>query len=360
MGGLFGNFKGFLFKRVDESEESDTLALLLRGSSLLMMVYTAIMFIWCRVTDHDNITTAISVAAFLVFGFIFYQTYSGGVHRALFIYHYSLLFLAIAGTASFTWRSCYFFLAFIGMLSMYFDLRNAGFRKRMITITDLIVMLLVIQFTYQNDDPAHLKGFMITMNTLAEIGLMIILGHSFSYKFAKAESQLFALNRELKKMANSDPLTGLMNRRCMLDILEEIVAEYKTKGNLVSVAIGDIDFFKKVNDTYGHECGDYVLKELAVLFEHFMIDKGYISRWGGEEFLFVFKDKNADDAYICLQDLRDQIENKVFKYEDKEFSLTMTFGLEELSAASGVDNTIDNADKKLYMGKESGRNQVVY
>nr|MCR4740898.1 GGDEF domain-containing protein [Lachnospiraceae bacterium] len=111
---------------------------------------------------------------------------------------------------------------------------------------------------------------------------------------------------------------------------------------------------------YGHECGDYVLKELAWLFEHFMLDKGYIARWGGEEFLFVFNDKNADDAYISLEELRYQIAKKLFSYEGQDFNLTMTFGLEEFSAQAGIDLTVENADKKLYMGKESGRNRVVY
>ncbi|MCR4738955.1 MAG: diguanylate cyclase, partial [Lachnospiraceae bacterium] len=252
MGGLLNKVKGLLFMRVNEGEESDTLALLLRGSSLLMMVYALIMFIWCSLNGRFATTKIVEAVSFFIFAFILYLTYSGGVRRALFIYHYALFFLGSVGSYIFSWRSGFSFFILIGMLSMYFDLRTRSLGKRIISLTDVAVLILLIHLTYKNSDPVFLDSFMIMVNTVSEIGLVIIVGNSFSYKFAKAESQLFSLNRELKKMANSDPLTGLMNRRCILDIMEEIVEGYNNGGNLVSVAIGDIDFFKKVNDTYGH------------------------------------------------------------------------------------------------------------
>ncbi|MBO5551115.1 MAG: GGDEF domain-containing protein, partial [Lachnospiraceae bacterium] len=115
-----------------------------------------------------------------------------------------------------------------------------------------------------------------------------------------------------------------------------------------------------VNDTRGHDCGDYVLKTLASVFKDFMKDKGYVSRWGGEEFVFIFKDINGDDAYPMLEDLRRNIEKMELEFFSHKFNITMTFGVEEYSPMFGSEEAIKKADEKLYIGKESGRNKVVY
>ena len=124
--------------------------------------------------------------------------------------------------------------------------------------------------------------------------------------------------------------------------------------------MGDIDFFKKVNDTRGHDCGDYVLKTLSGVFDEFMKDKGYVSRWGGEEFVFIFRDMNGDVAYPLLENLRKKIEKMDFEFFNHKFNITMTFGMEEYSPMFGSEEAIKKADEKLYIGKESGRNQVVF
>ena len=122
----------------------------------------------------------------------------------------------------------------------------------------------------------------------------------------------------------------------------------------------DIDNFKHVNDTYGHDCGDYVLKTIAGIFNTDMENKGFVCRWGGEEFLFVFTSMNGDEAFIELNGLREQVERFKFMFKGNEFNLTMTFGVDEFSNNIPIDEVIKAADEKLYMGKEGGRNQVVY
>ena len=140
--------------------------------------------------------------------------------------------------------------------------------------------------------------------------------------------------------------------------------------NGVCIAIGDIDFFKKVNDTYGHEAGDEVLKQLAVLCSEYMSSHGIAARWGGEEFLFVFNNENLDEAGMNANELLSKIRNMTVKWNDIEIRVTMTIGVADVNTfISGevteaeiddrINEAVSAADKKLYMGKSNGRNTVV-
>ena len=127
-----------------------------------------------------------------------------------------------------------------------------------------------------------------------------------------------------------------------------------------SVAIADIDFFKKVNDTYGHNCGDYTLRTLADLFRQKAGEAYTVCRWGGEEFCFFLPEKNLDQAGHVLFEICNDVRNMKLKFEDIEFSITITMGVEENDFTSPLKDILENADQKLYMGKNSGRDQVVF
>ena len=130
--------------------------------------------------------------------------------------------------------------------------------------------------------------------------------------------------------------------------------------SFTSICICDIDFFKKVNDNYGHDVGDIVLQNLADIMTT-TLDKNILAaRWGGEEFLLVFAGYNGDEAYNKLETLRGNIKSLEFKAKEKTFSITMTFGLAEYDFSSDIDTIIKEADEKLYMGKENGRDQIVF
>ena len=178
-------------------------------------------------------------------------------------------------------------------------------------------------------------------------------------KFNQAEDKLRRINENLERMANIDTLTGLSNRRHMNEYLAGLVFEYNRSNKVFTMAIGDIDFFKKVNDTYGHDTGDYVLSTAAALFKKFMKDKGHVARWGGEEFLFAFENMDLDKAYRFLDELRHEIEKTPMDFKEFHFNITMTFGIEEFNPRLGIESTINRADGKLYKGKQGGRNRVV-
>lgn len=184
----------------------------------------------------------------------------------------------------------------------------------------------------------------------------------FSYTFSKTEKdeegKLVKYNNLLQKEAYTDQLTGLYNRRKAKEYMEELI--HANNGESISIAIGDIDFFKRVNDNYGHDTGDEVLKAIAELMTETLRSSSFIARWGGEEFLIIFPNCNGDQAKVALERLRRIIENNVIKVKDDEIRITITFGLAEYDFSDDMEASIKEADEHLYYGKENGRNQVVF
>lgn len=160
---------------------------------------------------------------------------------------------------------------------------------------------------------------------------------------------------EINKL-KKDYLTGLYNRFAIIEKIEEL------KDKNYSLIIGDIDYFKKINDQYGHLVGDYVLKEIAKILENSIGKKGIVGRYGGEEFLIILPTFELEDAYNLIDKIRKLIEKSKIKvrYRDciKEFYISMTFGITSNNLDKTINELISEADKALYRGKNNGRNQV--
>lgn len=168
------------------------------------------------------------------------------------------------------------------------------------------------------------------------------------------------MQKALRELVEQDILTGLNNRRSGEKLLKLVHDSYEKEGVPFCLAIGDIDHFKYVNDTYGHECGDVVLAHSASLFKEHMQGKGFAIRWGGEEFLLVYKDMNMNKALLHLQELMDAVRSMRICYgEETRIGITMTFGIVEGSGGR-IEHIIRDADEKLYEGKNSGRDQIVF
>lgn len=161
------------------------------------------------------------------------------------------------------------------------------------------------------------------------------------------------VSRSLENMVSRDPLTWLLNRRaCMIQ------AGKRQSGEAYGIAMGDIDFFKKVNDQYGHDMGDEVLCYVADTLQKGMEESGFVSRWGGEEFLLVMEGETSA-LYGKLCQINDEIEGKVFEHSGREFRISMTFGVVAWDEAEKFETAINRADELLYFGKEHGRNQII-
>lgn len=169
---------------------------------------------------------------------------------------------------------------------------------------------------------------------------------------------LIKMQKSLQKLVEQDILTGLYNRRSGEKILKRVCDNYAKNGTPFCVAIGDVDHFKNVNDTYGHECGDVALTELSSRMKEHMRGRGFVARWGGEEMLLIYDGVHLDTAVTYMQDLLESIRTKPIAYGDVELNVTMTFGLTE-GNGDKIEHIVRDADEKLYQGKNSGRNKIV-
>lgn len=167
------------------------------------------------------------------------------------------------------------------------------------------------------------------------------------------------MQKALRELVEQDMLTGLNNRRSGEKLLKQVHESYDKEGVPYCLAIGDIDHFKYVNDTYGHECGDVVLAGSSLLLKEHMQGKGFAVRWGGEEFLLVYRDMNMDKALPYLQELMESLRNMHIPYRETHIGITMTFGIVE-GSKERIELIIRDADAKLYEGKNGGRDRIVF
>ena len=181
----------------------------------------------------------------------------------------------------------------------------------------------------------------------------------------KVEDEIGDLARSGKKLQESirrqveyDEMTQLYNRRYGDKNLLKMKAQMQISGIKYCVAIGDIDFFKKVNDNYGHEAGDEVLIHVARVLKEQLLANGFVCRWGGEEFLIVIESHTIEQAEHILQSILDTLRNQTITYQEQQIRVTMSMGLVSVKAEDEIDDILRCADQKLYEAKENGRDQI--
>lgn len=167
------------------------------------------------------------------------------------------------------------------------------------------------------------------------------------------------VQKYLREMVEKDMLTKLYSRRIGEVKLRQVQAEAIENGTAFTVVMGDIDHFKRFNDSYGHDCGDKVLKEVAAIMAKHMMGKGFAVRWGGEEFLIIYEGCTAKEARIHLEKMREEIISHELQYNEEVLHITMTFGIIEGVKNQDIAMSIKIADDFLYQGKMNGRNQIV-
>lgn len=194
--------------------------------------------------------------------------------------------------------------------------------------------------------PQSAVDILVAFNSMATFSIVILYAYLFHNVAIHSEEKL-------EKMALMDKLTGLYNRHYLLAFLDHTgVNDPEARW----IAMIDIDDFKKVNDTYGHNCGDYILREIAQIVRD-TCRNCIVCRWGGEEFIIL------SNEYECspdvLETLRQNVEQKKFVFEGKTIHVTITIGECPYKTGLSTDTWISSADEKLYEGKHSGKNRVV-
>ena len=164
--------------------------------------------------------------------------------------------------------------------------------------------------------------------------------------------------KQLELLATRDFLTGLANRRDFLAKAEQEVGRCNRAGHCFAIILLDIDHFKNVNDTHGHECGDKVLVGVARCLEQALRTQDIVARWGGEEFVCLLPETEVDGARHVAEKMRATVQSTQYDCGE-QVTVTVTLGVCAYTGSSTIDECIRLADEALYRGKEQGRNRVV-
>jgi len=180
------------------------------------------------------------------------------------------------------------------------------------------------------------------------------------YRLAKTIRELEASQKQLAIQATTDPLTGLRNRRCFFERAEEMVNLHQRYKSDLSILMIDIDHFKKINDTLGHDGGDVVLQRFAEVLSSMVREVDIVARFGGEEFAILLPDTKRLGAAVLAERTRTAIEKSLIDYQGKKISVTASIGMASIASenVSGISELISVADNRLYLAKKNGRNRI--
>ncbi|MCK5120582.1 MAG: GGDEF domain-containing protein [Methylococcales bacterium] len=188
-----------------------------------------------------------------------------------------------------------------------------------------------------------------------EIKLLETLLCSLIYPLKNA-----TLYKQALKMAYTDPLTQTNNRTAFDNSLSREIQLANRNSRPLSIIFFDIDHFKNINDTYGHECGDIALSTAANCIKEALRDSDIVFRYGGEEFVILLSDTDLNGAKVIAERIRQQIENHRLAYNMEILKLTASLGISSLRGNDSKDSLIKRADNAMYRAKDNGRNQVQF
>lgn len=242
---------------------------------------------------------------------------------------------------------------------------HSKFAKQVIPFIAMIIAGVVIitylnylYFGKLNKNFKHIRNFLGEVtggNLKAEMNREALAREDEIGDVAKASVNM---QRSLRNLIVKDSLTDLYNRRYCNQNLKNLSEQYIKTGEPYTLAIADIDFFKKVNDTYGHTAGDEVLVSVAQIMKKSMAGKGFAARWGGEEFLLVYTGCDMETTLTYLEMLVEAIREMCVEYGDKVIKITISIGVATGNGDS-VDKVLCTADNRLYHAKKEGRDRVV-
>ena len=179
---------------------------------------------------------------------------------------------------------------------------------------------------------------------------------ALSKKVHELEQELIDVRKESKE----DFLTKLYNKRALDEFLAIKEAEYERYGHNFSIIMFDLDRFKSVNDTYGHEAGDAVLSAFAKILQNDARSVDIVGRFGGEEFMALLSETETKGGVIFAEKVRGHVEKARFMYKGERINVTLSCGVSERKLHASLQNAINSADEYLYQAKRDGRNQVAY
>ena len=230
------------------------------------------------------------------------------------------------------------------------------------TVTLAILLLVVLVLLLAPDNPLMIAQYSVEFlqrffGALLSVSILALV---YEYTREDGRRELIALSHELDLLSRRDELTGLANRRDIIEQLDGELSRFERNNRIFSILVADIDYFKDVNDTHGHECGDLVLQEIARVLRSNTQKRDCVSRWGGEEFLILLPETTGQQAVGTAERLRLAVENLMVICNSSVVSVTVSIGVAEFQSGMSLNDLINRADDLLYQAKASGRNRVIH
>jgi diguanylate cyclase len=293
----------------------------------------------------------LSVAAWLYAG---WKNYHGRHWSAVNILTLEVVAHATMATYSFGWGSGFqtYLMPMITFVMVNYRMKRHVMIFQASGIVFLYVLLYMTTRTVTPPVSAAVLEVMHYINVVIVFTALCVI--TYYFREASLESE-----RRMEKLASTDMLTHLPNRRRMREMLEVEHHRARRTTSTFGIILTDIDYFKKVNDAYGHDCGDFVLQNVASRLRSALRDHDVVSRWGGEEFLALLPDTTLDGAHDAAERMRQVVEREPICFCGSDVAVTLTLGVAICDGEDSIDAAVTRADVALYDGKRNGRNRVV-
>lgn len=215
----------------------------------------------------------------------------------------------------------------------------------------------------ERDSPTEPKlqlvYFCVLLVMLVSLCFLVIQLTAMRVKSMRRKQELTEALARIQELATRDALTGLFNRRHMLDLVNSEVQRSIRSGRTFCIGMIDVDHFKSINDMHGHSVGDQVLSSTATTITAGLRGTDVVARWGGEEFLVMFTDTDCDTAHDVLSRIQKALAHTVVSAAAPSLRIAFSAGITCYDAEESITRTIDRADRALYMAKEAGRNRTI-
>lgn len=231
----------------------------------------------------------------------------------------------------------------------------------LLSILDFVIFISCKVYSADDISPVYvgmesvIHEGMYTFNAFCVFTALIGFSVIFLKELNRSHDEIIKVNEQLGRMAKLDTLTGLFNRRGIQPFLDIC----SVSGRNFCIAMCDIDDFKNVNDSYGHDVGDEVIARTARTIRECIKPDDHVCRWGGEEFVFLVDSAQIHDGYIIADNIRRTIEQNPLEIFGKIVDFTVTIGITEYKKGEAIDQTIIRADEMMYSGKKNGKNVVI-
>jgi diguanylate cyclase len=269
-----------------------------------------------------------------------------------------LCFLLAAPKIGFVFLSVLFLIFGFGALRMTSGQAIVSWTLTMIGLAPIFLFTstpIGLPITTQTERVAAMLSFVLTIGQCAFVGLY---GSTMRKMLYDRSFELKAAYKRIEELAELDELTGASNRRCIMRMLEEEIARATRGGSPCSIALIDLDYFKRINDAYGHPTGDEVLRTFAITMFANIRSIDRFGRYGGEEFLLVLPDMETEQARRTLNRLRAIVADLDWSAFSSGMRVTMSAGVATLNRDETPDSFLARADSALYAAKAQGRNRI--